>query len=63
MNITPNMKYGTRAINVLLTYANHAVAVTSRAILNRTVNVLSPCGARVLCPLRIQNEGKIATGR
>ena len=40
------MKYGTRATNVLLTCANYTVSVANRAILNRTYNVLSPCGAR-----------------
>ena len=52
-----------RSHSIPLTYANRVVAVTSRAILNRTLNVRSPCGALVLCPLGIQNEGKIATGR
>ena len=49
------MKYGTHATNVLLTCANCTVAVANRAILNRTYNVLSSCGARrVPCELKMK---------
>ena len=50
-----------RTANLCQLYVGHSKLCRLRAILTRTYNVLSPCGA-CACPLRIQNEGKIATG-